>query len=282
MSSFLFIKAQALGNDFVILHAADLPEKTKLFLTPERIRLLADRRYGIGYDQLIVYEKKPSFDQNHWNVLFFNADGSAAEACGNGSRCLVLLLADAHANDTYLHTPGGILQGRCLPQTGEQPNIQLIFPKPKIIDTHPPLFTLSNSPLLHVCVGNPHLVLRLPHPPTQEIVTTHGPLLESAIPGGANVSFAYISPNSQSKSTQEITLNVWERGVGFTPACGTAACAVAAAVHHNQQMEGSITIQQPGGVLGITVHDTTLTMTGAGSLVYSGHFWYGLDLEARL
>lgn len=191
-----FTKMQALGNDFVLIETRNLPTP----LTPSQIRFIADRRQGVGCDQLILLTDSPQADTL---ASFYNADGSKATACGNGTRCIA----------KYLKKDSGIIQTPSFSshfwKQGDQYKISL---------KNPTFSPALSSPEAHpINVGNNHLVIF-----TDDLNKVH---LETLAPGiqppeGANVELAQIiSPNT-------IKVKVWERGVGITPACGTGACAV--------------------------------------------------------
>lgn len=266
-----FVKAQALGNDFIILHAAAL----SVDLTPNFLSQLAHRRYGIGADQIIVYDHV----QIHADVLtaavwFYNADGSMAEACGNGTRCLVQFLCrefsppqNGEANTittVHLQTCAGRLVGK---KTSKNEGIAVQMPVP-VITLIPPqtLPSWGGEPPFFVTVGNPHLVCFVDDH-IRETLPAWGGELENHpyFPNRVNVSFATLI------SDHEIALMVWERGVGLTPACGSAACATAVAGICAQFCASPVTVQQPGGDLVITWGDKQeLWMVGPAQIIYEG------------
>ncbi len=205
MSSQLpFTKMQALGNDFVILEENHL----KSPLTRDHIRWIADRRQGIGCDQIILLKDSSSADTD---ISFFNADGREAMACGNGTRCVAKYLGKEEGT---LQTPSFLSH---FWRKGE--NITISLKEPTFLD--PRLRgddKGSGDDTVHsINVGNPHLVIF-----TEDIASL--PLGELALslqpPEGVNVELAQvISPTT-------VKARVWERGVGITPACGSGACAI--------------------------------------------------------
>lgn len=280
MDALPFIKAQALGNDFIILHAAAL----SAHLCPSLLSQLAHRRYGIGADQIILYDHVQSDgDVLTASVWFYNADGSMAEACGNGTRCLVQFLCHQFSNPAlnpgngatdgittvYLQTSAGRVVGKKNAKNGD---IAVQMPVP-VITLIPPqtIPSLGEEPPFFVTVGNPHLVYFLDDHMRQTLPAWGGKLENHAyFPNRVNVSFATII------SAHEIALMVWERGVGLTPACGSAACATAVAAIYAQFCQSPVTVQQPGGKLVITWADKQeLWMVGPAQIIYEGVYQGG-------
>jgi diaminopimelate epimerase len=185
-----FTKMQALGNDFVIVDTQTL--------SPAQIRWIADRRCGIGCDQVIVVKPSTTADAA---LSFYNADGSEALACGNGTRCVAKYLGKDAGT---LKTPSFLSQ---FWRTGDSITISL----------QPPHF-LPPLPQGHgIDIGNPHLVIF-----TDDVdsvpINDLAPALQP--PEGTNIEWAQVT------SPSTIKVRVWERGVGITPACGSGACAV--------------------------------------------------------
>ncbi len=235
-----FVKAHGLGNDFVIVEALDLPHPT----VPQ-VQWLANRRFGIGCDQVIVYKRQ---DAGVIDVRFFNADGSEAESCGNGSRAIANLLLAQHPDNAeiVLHTKGGRVPARKLGLDF----IEIRLPEPEFIRN--PLHTIKQVPgqiTSYTCVniGNPHLVCFVADLASVD-VAHFGALLEihPLFPDRINVSFAQI------RNPTSIDLKVWERGVGLTQACGTAACAVAVAAIDGHLCENEVSVMQPGGCISVS------------------------------
>ena len=253
-----FTKACALGNDFVIV---PIPEgdhdlgALSIFLS--------DRRLGVGCDQVIYVDKTTS--QAEFKIRFFNADGSEAEACGNGTRCVAKHLMDQGVGDTVtLVTKGGPL--KC---TREERGIRVEMPFSEVSAVFLGNYDhLSDPGAVFVTVGNPHLVCFVKD---VEQVKTWGPLLEKHLhklnnhfPERVNVGFAKILDSGH------LLLKVWERGAGLTPACGTGACASVVAAGFRGLTEGQVTVQQEGGSLDIHFQNPGLFMTGSADIVYTG------------
>lgn len=245
-----FVKAQALGNDFVIIDAIELNQPL-----PELSKKLADRHYGIGCDQVIFIVGE--------QVRFFNADGSEAEACGNGSRCISKYLMDQrNVESVAFSTLGGDLFAKragndAITITMQKPTWEILDPL-----LFPNIECLSS---VSVSVGNPHLVFfvndikQVQH--TGEELEHH-PLF----PKRVNVGFAEVVSKSQLK------LQVWERGVGLTLACGSGACAAAVAGSVLGLTDGRVCVIQPGGELSIELDDFEQPlMTGPAEIVFRGN-----------
>ncbi len=249
-----FIKMHGLGNDFVVLdgRSAALPALTCGFA-----RAIADRRTGIGCDQLVVLE--PS-DIATLKARFFNQDGGEVESCGNASRAVGLLLGEP----ATIETLGGLLQ--VSPHTAgiavdmgeprfEWDAIPLAYP----LDTHTmPLGWDALEGPTAVNVGNPHVVFFVPDCGAVDLDRL-GPEIEHdpLFPQRVNVSIATVESRSR------LRLRVWERGVGETRACGSGACATAIGAMRRGLVERSVTIALPGGELQIE-------WTLAGRILMSG------------
>jgi diaminopimelate epimerase len=245
-----FTKACGLGNDFVMLVHDDHEFIQSI---SEKI---ADRRYGIGCDQIILLNKNISY------MRFYNADGSEAEACGNGSRCAAAwILKDNTDVALELETLGGTLVCKAL-TCG---TIHVSMPSPKIIgDVSTQLDDILNFSATHVEIGNPHLVCFTNHIAD---IATFGPQLEKHphFPNRTNVGFAnIISPN-------HIELQVYERGTGTTLACGSGACAAVVAAKAKGLVLETVTVSQPGGDLVVTIDaDGNVYQTGETKIVFHG------------
>ena len=244
-----FINAQALGNEFVVIDAINLSQPL-----PELSKKLADRHYGIGCDQVIfIVEEK---------VRFFNADGSEAEACGNGSRCVAKYLMDQrNVESITLSTLGGDLFAKRA-NNGE---ITITLQKPTWEVLGPSQFpNIDCLFAVSVSVGNPHLVffvddiLSVQHMGEE---LEHHPLF----PNRVNVGFAEVVSRSK------VNLQVWERGVGLTLACGSGACAAAVAGSVTGLTDNNVCVVQPGGELSIEFDCSgELLMTGPAEIVFRG------------
>lgn len=261
MARFDFHKMQGLGNDFVVVDGREDPAE----ISVTRAAALADRRTGIGCDQLIMLE--PSQTANV-KMRIFNADGSEVEACGNASRCVVRLLGEAIS----IETTGGMISGET---TGEQIRMNM----------GPPRFEWRDIPLAYavdtaampvawedlqnpvaVNVGNPHVVFRVEDSAEVDLARL-GPLIENdaLFPDRVNVNIASVSNDA-------IDLRVWERGVGETRACGTGACATATAFIRQRLVSSPVVVNLKGGPLSIEWQTGgDIWMTGPATHVFCGY-----------
>lgn len=261
-----FVKMHGAGNDFVVLDARGAP----LALPDERVRALADRRTGIGCDQLITLEASSRAD------IFMgirNADGSDAGACGNATRCIgARLMAETGRARVLIETPAGILTAE---RAGDAVVVDMGPPKlgwdeiPLAEPQDTTAFAFAGGPVAQasaVNMGNPHIVFFLAgangHDPA-----ALGPGIERdpLFPEGVNVSFAHILDPAS------VRLTVWERGAGLTLACGTAACATVVAGARRGLLNRRAEVHLPGGTLSIDWRaDDHVWMTGPVATVFEG------------
>jgi diaminopimelate epimerase len=255
-----FTKMHGLGNDFVIIDTI----KNPLSLEKLAIQALSDRHRGIGFDQLLLI--KPSSSANYFCQIF-NSDGTEAEQCGNGMRCVARFLHEQHLcekNSLTLETKGGILQAII----HDYERIEIAMGTPQFN----PLIPLFDPPILAVLsLGNPHailLVASLEKYPIQEIGASLS--LHPAFPEGVNVGFMEII------NQQHIRLRTYERGSGETFACGSNACAAAAAGIAAQLLVSPVQVELPLGSLKIEWmglnSKAPVIMTGAATKVFDGTF----------
>lgn len=270
MASLPFTKMHALGNDFVVIRAPDdasLPP-------PARIQALADRRTGIGFDQLLWLEP-PRDPATAVYYRIFNTDGSEAEQCGNGARCIARLVAGGKPGTLLLESPGGRVAARLHPDG--QVSIDMGEPEfrperiPFVAGQQQPRYTLeAGAETVEagvVAMGNPHAVL-LVDDVTRAPVARLGPLLErhERFPNRANIGFLEVADR------RHVRLRVFERGVGETRACGTGACAAMAVGRSLGLLDEDVEVSLPGGRLGIhwSGPGHTLRMTGEAITVFEG------------
>jgi diaminopimelate epimerase len=266
-----FLKMHGLGNDFVVFDARDIA----IALTPDLARRVADRHFGIGCDTVVVIAPgTPTEDA--W-VLFYNADGSESESCGNATRCVARYLMDERGlARVRLATRGGVVTcsdaGRTMvtldmgPPRLDWDTIPLASP----VDTiHFPL-DIGGKPLpvSAVSMGNPHCVVFVPdarNAPVAEL----GPRIETMamFPNRTNVEFAQVL------DTTRIRMRVWERGAGITLACGTGAAATAVAAARRGLAGRKVTLELDGGELLIEwrTEDDHVLMTGPAATPYRGY-----------
>jgi diaminopimelate epimerase len=260
-------KLHGLGNDFlVILDDARAPNSgLSDQLGADVARRLCDRRRGIGADGLVfgrlLNGSGPS--QGNASLLGFelwNADGSVAEMSGNGIRCLAHAALDAgwiaEDQDVGVITPAG--RRELTIRRGTAPGLAwaTVDMGTLKIRGEQQRCNVGHGQLL-VDVGNPHLVVLGPDPSTVDVANL-GPLLEATDPAGLNVEFVALGPGPD-----HVTMRVWERGVGETEACGTGACAAAAALFHWRRVGPTVTVSQPGGSTAVEIRPGwTATLSG--------------------
>jgi diaminopimelate epimerase len=255
-----FRKMHGLGNDFVIFDAREAP----LEIDGATARALADRRTGIGCDQLIVLGPSETADVR---MRIWNPDGSEAEACGNAARCVALLLG----GEVRIETGGGEISGTAeagaasidmgAPRFGWD-EIPLAYP----LDTAsiPVAWEPLENPFA-VNVGNPHVVFFVADADSVPLDRL-GPLIERdpLFPRRVNVNVAAVEDGA-------LRLRVWERGAGLTLACGTGACATAVAAIARKLVQSPVEVRLPGGTLTVEWSPRgTIRMSGGAALVFTG------------
>ena len=263
-----FIKMHGLGNDFVVLDARDEP----LVLNAARVARLADRRLGIGCDQVIVLGAAPG-DGTEATMTIHNADGGTAGACGNAARCLVaLLLAEGAAPPVRIGTPGGLIEGW---PAGDDITVDMGAPGFDWRDI--PLASEADTGALAlgppapaagcaVNMGNPHVVFFVDDAEAVDLAAI-GPLLEHhpMFPRRANIGIASFGANGA------IRLRVWERGTGITRACGSGACAALVAAARRGLSGRQADVRLDGGILHIVWRDDDhVEMTGPVATAFTG------------
>jgi diaminopimelate epimerase len=270
-----FRKMQGLGNDFAVFDARNKP----ILFSPERTRRVADRRFGIGCDTVVLI--LPGSAESDASLRFLNADGSEAEACGNATRCVARLLMDERGlTRVRLESKGGSLactdagKGLVSVDMGapglDWKDIPLAEPK----DTAQFQFPLEDRTITAsaASMGNPHCILFVGDAETAP-VDRLGPLIEkhSLFPEKVNVEFAQILDKSH------IRMRVWERGIGITLACGTGAAATAVAAIRKGLTGRKIEVILDGGSLALEWReaDGHVLMTGPAVTSFTGE----VDLE---
>jgi diaminopimelate epimerase len=259
-----FIKMHGLGNDFVVL---DAREQALPAMTPSIARALADRRRGIGFDQLLLLEPSKACD---FRMRIFNSDGSEVGACGNGSRAVALL----HGAPAVVETGGGAISLMPLEGGGKvdmgAPRFDWeAIPLAFAMDTAAmPLAWEDLAAPMAVNVGNPHAVFFVADTDAVELERL-GPLIETdpVFPEAVNVNVASLV------GSDHLKLRVWERGAGLTRACGTGACATAVAALRKGLVASPVTVSLPGGDLVIEWQPGgTILMSGPATEIFRGHF----------
>lgn len=250
-------KHHALGNDFLVL--LDPDEQVDFGL--EMARSLCDRHRGIGADGMIHATPGPS--PADVTMTLRNADGGVAEMSGNGIRCLAQAVVDAGMGkgpDLTIATGGGLRQVTVDDET--EPGIRRVSVDmgPATLGPDQPQECLGRR-VRTVHLGNPHLVLLGPDPREVDVAEL-GPQMEELTPGGVNVEFVMVGPGRD-----ELTMRVWERGVGETLACGTGACAVAAAANSWGLVGSNVTVHQPGGAAEVELRPDTAVLGGPTQII---------------
>ena len=261
-----FTKMHGLGNDFIVLdgRARTLPPIGRAMA-----RRLADRREGIGCDQLIVLEAS---DRAHCAMRIRNADGGEADACGNAARAVAVLIG----RPVRVETEGGII---ALDPGGDGARVDMGAPRfgwediPLAYAMDTAAMPVGWGPLeqpLAVNVGNPHVVFFVRDPDAVPLETL-GPTIETdpLFPAGINVNVAAVAGEAT------VMLRVWERGAGLTRACGTGACATAVAAIRRGLARSPVTVQLPGGTLEIAWEGGTIGMSGPARRSFDGAFKWG-------
>jgi diaminopimelate epimerase len=269
-----FTKMHGVGNDFVVF---DAPADESL-LQPERLRTLADRRTGIGFDQALVLQK-PRRPDTAVFYRIFNADGDEVEQCGNGARCIAALLRrrGLAANGAItLDSPAGIIRARIGPAALVSvdmgvPNFDpasLPFEAPREADSYPLEVAGRTLEIGAVSVGNPHAVLTVPAVESAPVATL-GPAIEhhARFPKRVNAGFLEIVTRA------EVRLRVYERGAGETRSCGTGACAAVAVGRRRGLLDSEVRVLVPGGELRVnwTGPGEHIWLTGPAEVSFEGH-----------
>ena len=264
-----FIKMHGLGNDFVVIDARGLP----FALDAAVARAIADRRHGVGCDQLIIMEP-PQNGRADVFMRIHNADGGEVAACGNASRCVAALVMEESGNGRcVVETRAGLLQaeavdgGRITVDMGVAGLAWQDIPLAHEADTL--CLDLSLGPLsapVAVNIGNPHAVFFVEDTEAVELARL-GPELEHhrMFPERANIGVAQVT------GPDRLRVRVWERGVGLTRACGTGACAAAVAAHRRELTGRQVEIVLDGGPLAIEWrNDGHVLMTGPVATSFTG------------
>lgn len=269
-----FSKMQGLGNDFVVIDAI----RQTVNLSPENVRFLADRHFGVGCDQLLLVEsaQQPEVD---FRYRIFNADGGEVEQCGNGARCFVRFVHEqglADKTEIRVETRSGVIQPRLEADGLVSVNMGI----PELVAARVP-FQASEEAVAHdltlptgdvvsitaVSMGNPHAV-QVVTDLDQAPVLTQGPAIEShpRFPARVNAGFMQVV------TPQHIRLRVYERGAGETLACGTGACAAVVAGVLRGHLQSPVQVDTRGGSLHIAWEGegAPVWMTGPAVTVFTG------------
>ncbi len=268
-----FTKMHGTGNDFMMINLIS----QQASLSGNQIRKLADRRFGVGFDQLLIVEP-PTDPDADFRYRIYNADGSEVEQCGNGARCFARFVHDQKLtwkDQLQVQTLGGTI------------HLTLQDYEHVLVDMGVPEFTPEKIPFIAdyvseqysvelngqtyeigaVSMGNPHLILIVDDVDSAPVETL-GPLLEAhpRFPNHVNVGFMQI------ESTERIRLRVFERGVGETLSCGTGACAAVVSGQKRGLLGQDVHVFLSGGELNIqwSGDQTPVMMSGTATKVYEG------------
>ena len=271
-----FTKMHGLGNDYVYIDAINQKIENESSLA----KFVSNRHFGIGSDGLILICKSEIAD---FKMRMFNSDGSEAEMCGNGIRCVGKFVYDkglTNKTTVKIETLAGIKTLILNTKDGKVETARVDMGEPileaekiPVISTEKPVKNLEleaeNKKFKFTCVsmGNPHAITIVEN--TKEFdVEKYGKVLEidKAFPKKANIEFAQIIDR------QNINMRVWERGAGETLACGTGACATAVACNLNGLTDRKVNIELLGGTLNIEWNETDnhVYMTGPAKFVFDG------------
>jgi len=266
---------QGLGNDFVVLDGI----AQHVDLAPAQLKRLADRRYGVGCDQILVVEK-PTRPDVDFRYRIWNADGVEVEQCGNGARCFVQFVRQRGLTDKErirVETAGGVI----VPEIVEGGLVAVDMGVPRFAPNDIP-FTGEGDALVRpldiggntvqvtlVSMGNPHAV-QVVDDVDRAQVTEEGPRIERDPRFPKRVNAGYM----QVVDRANIRLRVWERGAGETPACGTGACAAVVAGIRRGLLDSVVSVETHGGRLGVAWPGpgAVVTMTGPAETVFEGEW----------
>ena len=266
-----FTKMQGAGNDFVVIDAIN----QHIDLSPEQIRALAHRQFGIGFDQLLLVETSNIAD---FKYRIFNADGGEVSQCGNGARCFVRFVVDqglTNKAEIRVETASGVITPKL--ENDGQVTVNMGAPRfeldeiPFIADNVANTYTLEVNvqrvEIAALSMGNPHAVQIVKDVDTAPVLTMgseieHHPLF----PERVNAGFMQII------NPHEIKLRVFERGSGETLACGTGACAAVVAGIQQGRLQSPVKVSARGGELNIAWQggETPVMMTGPAVTVFNG------------
>ncbi len=272
--SIRFTKMQGLGNDFVVIDGI----RQRLDLTPARIRAIADRRFGVGCDQVLVVER-PRGDAD-FRYRIFNADGGEVEQCGNGARCFVIFVRDHGLSDRRelrVETAGGVI----VPRLEADGQVTVDMGVPRFRPDEIPFMAgegaveealdVEGAPVSVsvLSMGNPHAVQRVTDVDDAP-VTVQGPVIENHPRFPQRVNAGYM----QVVDRATIRLRVWERGAGETLACGTGACAAVVVGIRRGLLDSPVRVRTRGGELVIAWAGvgTPVMMTGPATTVFEGEW----------
>ncbi|WP_325808911.1 MULTISPECIES: diaminopimelate epimerase [unclassified Cocleimonas] len=278
----IFTKMHGLGNDFVVINGID----QTINLTPEQIRFMSDRQFGIGFDQLLLVEKSDVEDTD-FRYRIFNSDGGEVEQCGNGARCFAHFVRNENLTDKKeiaVITKNGRLilnvedngnvtvdMGAPILEPAQIPFIANAGNEDKAENVQQKSYSIQinqqNIEIGAVSMGNPHAVVIVDDTQSADVEKLGKAIQESScFPNSVNVGFMQVIDR------QNIKLRVYERGVGETQACGTGACAAVVAGIVQGLLDSKVDVNLLGGNLSISwAGDTNpVMMSGPTATVFKG------------
>ena len=284
-----FTKMQATGNDFILVKSTDVEQNW-----PRLAKAMCDRHFGIGADGLLLVLPSDTADLK---MRVFNPDGSEAETCGNGLRCVAKYASDKKLIDTNvqemsiesiagvrevkLYKAGGsgvttVQVGMGKPRFGVGDTLVEVGQNTNLVDIKSILsypVTIGHRKLLLdlISLGNPHAVYFWQHSISGFPLSQLGPKVGqlTIFPDGVNFEVARVM------GRQQMECRVWERGAGETLACGSGACAVAVAAYLHGYIDSEVDIKLPGGILNVEWDGVgEVFLSGSAKIVFSGE-WLG-------
>jgi diaminopimelate epimerase len=272
--TFAFHKYQALGNDYLVID----PNHTKIRLDPEVIKLLCDRHYGVGSDGILF---GPFIEDSVMRLRILNPDGSEAEKSGNGIRIFSKYLFDAGYVKTStfeITTMGGAVSVELMNDTATLIKVDMgtvTFQSDRIPMNGPIREVVNETMMIDgdsyavtcLSIGNPHCVIPVDEP-SKALALKIGPLVENnaAFPNRINMQLLKVIDRNN------IRIEIWERGAGYTMASGSSSCAAASAAYKMGLVDSAIKVHMPGGVIDIEIKDGHVFMTGPVSGIFKGTF----------
>ncbi|MEO8536067.1 MAG: diaminopimelate epimerase [Betaproteobacteria bacterium] len=269
-----FTKMEGLGNDFVVVDATATP----FALSADEIRRIADRRFGVGCDQLLVVE--PATERADFRYRIFNADGGEVEQCGNGARCFAVFVRArglTRRREISVETSAGII----VPRIEDDGEVSVDMGRPVFDpsripfvggtgDVVEPLDVGGSTVLISaMSMGNPHAVQQVADVESAPVVA-QGPLIERhpRFPERVNAGFMEVIDRAT------IALRVYERGAGETLACGTGACAAVVAGRRRGLLDARVTVLTRGGTLSVDWRggEAPVVMKGPARTVFDGEW----------
>ncbi|WP_304985866.1 diaminopimelate epimerase [Coxiella-like endosymbiont] len=270
-----FTKMHGLGNDFVVIDATKQPFQ----MTTSQIQKMANRRLGVGFDQLLVIEppKDPTVD---FHFCIFNADGSEVSQCGNGARCIARYIRAnqlTERDELRVSTLKDILELKI--QSDDKVSVKMGVPRfdpanipfiaPKTANFYDLEIDNQKIKLGVVNIGNPHAIIPVNTIDALQVSKLSPQLsIHECFPEGTNVGFMQVI------NAQNIRLRVYERGAGETLASGSGACAAVAVGRRSGLLQERVVVNQPGGSLIVDWQGplTPVIMTGPTATVFCGEW----------